>query len=51
MKQTALFVFRTKTTQPRAQVFSVNGKINLQERCTFDVIGSLNAKWSKCGHQ
>ena len=36
------FVFTTKTTQPRPQVFSANGAL---ERCIFDVISSLNTKF------
>ena len=44
----AIFVFTTKTTQPRPQVLSVNGALtrkNPQEGCSFDVIDSLNAKF------
>ena len=38
-------MFTTKTTQPRSQVFSVNGAFTLQERCTFDIISSLNTNF------
>ena len=43
-EMSAIFVFTTKTTQPRPQAFSVNDAFNLQESCIFDTIGSLNAK-------
>ena len=39
-EMSAIFVSTTKTTQPRPQVF-----INLQKRCGFDVISSLNTKF------
>ena len=38
-EMSAFFVFTTKITQPRPQVFLVNGC------CTFDVIASLIAKF------
>ena len=41
-EMSAIFIFTAKTTQPRPQVFSVN---KLQKSYTFDVIGSLNAKF------
>ena len=37
-EMSAIFVSTTKTTQPRPQVFSVNG-------CIFDVISTLNTKF------
>ena len=43
-EMSAIFVFATKTTQPRSQVFSVNSA-SLQERCIFNVISSLNTKF------
>ena len=39
------FVFTTKTTQPRPQVFSVNRSIIWQFCCTIDVISSHIAKF------
>ena len=42
----AISVFTAKTTQPRLQVFSVNGALtSVQGSCTFDVIGRLIAKF------
>ena len=38
------FVFTTKTTQPRPQVFSVNDALTCR-RLHFDVISSLNTKF------
>ena len=41
----AIFVFTTKTTQHRLQVFSVNGALTCNKSCIFDVIDSLIAKF------
>ena len=41
----AIFVFTTKTTQPRLRVFSVNGALTCNKSCIFDVIYSLIAKF------
>ena len=40
----AILVFSTNTTQPRPQVFSVNGALTV-EGCIFGVISSLNTKF------
>ena len=41
----AIFVSTTKTTQPRHQVFSVNGALTCKNAAFFDVISSLNTKF------
>ena len=49
-EMSAIFVFTTKTTQPCPKVCSDLSQsllINLQEGRTFDVIGSLNTKFSQ----
>ena len=40
-----IFVFVTKTTQPRPQVFSVNSALTYKEAALFDIIRSLIAKF------
>ena len=49
-EMSAILVFSTKTTQPRPQVFSVNGALTV-EGCIFGVISSLNTKFFQIGHQ
>ena len=39
------FVLTIKTTQPRPQVFSVNGSIVCNLGCTIDVIGSVRQNY------
>ena len=41
----AIFLSTTKTTQPRPQVFSVNGALTCKNAAFFDVISSLNTKF------
>ena len=39
------FKFSSKTTQPRPQVFSVNGALTCENAAFFDVISSLKTKF------
>ena len=41
-EMSAIFKFTTKTTQPRPQVFSVNGALTCKNAAFFDIISSLN---------
>ena len=50
-EMSAIFVFKTKTTQPRPQVFSVNVALTYKEAALLTSSVDISQNYSKFGHQ